>query len=751
MKDSATALHDDFIQRVSENNLPERRHRISLAEAGLNAEQVISMFESQVLSRLLDLEARQLKAQGKSYYTIGSSGHEGSVALAEALKVSDPAYLHYRSGAFFIHRARKAVQDDPGTPAQTPIWDMLLSLCASSEDPISGGRHKVLGSKPLNVPPQTSTIASHLPKAVGAALAIPARKRLALDNPDNQYPPDNAVVFCNFGDASANHATAQSAFNASSWCAYQGLDIPLLWVCEDNGIGISVKTPTGWIEQNFKHRPKFTYLQADGLDLLHCYMNARKAVRIARQQKPVFLHMETVRLMGHAGADAEIAYLTESQIEQNQRNDPLLHSAKLLIDLKLLTNQQIVDLYLNLQHQIELVARQVIDRPKLACAQEVMQSIIPKSNQNLPLAGLTQPQRDALFAKERRAFESAQPLGRMINFALAEIMAELDNVVVFGEDVAAKGGVYHVTSRLQQKFGPNRVFNSLLDETSILGGAIGLAQNGLLPIPEIQFLAYVHNAEDQIRGEAATLSFFSNQQYTNPMVIRIAGLAYQKGFGGHFHNDNSLAVFRDIPGLVITCPSNGQDAVAMLRASVDLARKENRVVIFIEPIALYMTRDLHAPGDELWASKYPTKHTPIAPGEFNTFGQGKDYCIVTYGNGYFLSRQAEKILKEQHNLDGRIIDLRWLAPLNEKALLEEINQCNSVLVLDECRKTGSLSEALMCMLLEAPTRPDNIKRRTAEDSFIPLGNAANAVLPSVEQIIEDVLAMNTHKNLKRAG
>src|SRR5690554_8156243 len=134
-----------------------------------------------------------------------------------------------------------------------------------------------------------------------------------------------------------------------------------------------------------------------------------------------------------------------------------------------------------------------------------------------------------------------------------------------GEDIGRKGGVYGVTRGLQKRFGVHRVVDTLLDEQSILGLGIGLGQNGLLPIVEIQFLAYLHNAEDQLRGEAATLSFFSSGQYQNPMVIRIASLAYQKGFGGHFHNDNSIAVLRDLPGVIVACPSNGPDAANMLR------------------------------------------------------------------------------------------------------------------------------------------------------------------------------------------
>ena len=132
-------------------------------------------------------------------------------------------------------------------------------------------------------------------------------------------------------------------------------------------------------------------------------------------------------------------------------------------------------------------------------------------------------------------------------------------------------------------------FNSPLDETSIIGSAIGFAHNGFVPIPEIQFLAYYHNAEDQLRGEAATLPFFSKGQFVKPMVLRIPGLAYQKGFGGHFHNDNSLAVFRDLPGIIVACPSYGADAVKMLRRVVLEAYKNSRITVFIEPIAVSYT------------------------------------------------------------------------------------------------------------------------------------------------------------------
>ena len=148
--------------------------------------------------------------------------------------------------------------------------------------------------------------------------------------------------------------------------------------------------------------------------------------------------------------------------------------------------------------------------------------------------------------------------------------------VLFGEDVAKKGGVYHVTAALSERTGVGRVFNTLLDEQAILGLAIGAGHMGLLPIPEIQYLAYLHNAEDQLRGEAASLQFFSQGQFKNPMVVRIASYAYQKGFGGHFHNDNSVGALLDIPGIVLGVPTRADDAVTMLNdIAVEITGEES--------------------------------------------------------------------------------------------------------------------------------------------------------------------------------
>ncbi len=701
-----------FFEALRSDNWPVPERAWRLDEVGLSAPALVELFESQLMSRHLDLHARRLQARGEAFYTIGSAGHEGNAAIARAFRHTDPAFLHYRDAAFLIQRSRALT-------GQTPVWDLLLSFTASAEDPISGGRHKVLGSRALHIPPQTSTIASHLPKAMGAAYSLGLWRKLG---EAGEWPADS-VVICSFGDASFNHSTAQGAINAAGWTSYQGVPMPLVMVCEDNGIGISTPTPAGWIEASMRSRPGIHYLACDGLDLLDTWQAACQAEAIARQRKqPVFLHMRCVRLYGHAGSDAQQAYLPPARIEADEARDPLLVSAGLLRQHGILDSAAIEALYRRVAGQVADLAEEAIRRPKLESAEEVMASIVPPAR-----PGRAQAPQDEVDT-------TPAPMARLLNQALQRLMQRYPHLVMAGEDIGRKGGVYGVTQRLQAQFGPQRVIDTLLDEQSILGLGIGMGQSGLVPIVEIQFLAYLHNAEDQLRGEAATLSFFSNGQYTNPMVVRIAGLGYQKGFGGHCHNDNAIAVLRDIPGLLVACPSNGADAVGLLQEAVRLADEEQRVVVVIEPIALYHTRDLLDEGDRQWCHVDPGPEHHLAVGEPGVWGEGRELAIISYGNGVYLSRQAAASL-EAEGIALRIIDLRWLTAIDHGAVLRSVADCAQVLLVDECRRSGSLSEELMANLVERGMPGEKLHRLTAKDSFIPLGRAATLTLPSVTDIV----------------
>lgn len=715
-------------------------------DGSLTAAAALAIFEDQVASRQLDVVARELKKTNRSFYTIGSAGHENNAVVGALTRPTDPAFLHYRSGGFVMARARQV-------PGATPVLDTLLGVVASSDDPIAQGRHKVWGSRAMWIPPQTSTIASHLPKAMGLAFSLARARRLGVAS----GLPRDAVVVCSFGDASVNHASALAAINTARYAARLGLPMPLLLVCEDNGTGISVPTPEGWIAGTFGSQPHLRYVLADGeLDeVWDAVGTAVDHVRATRQ--PAFLHLRTVRLWGHAGSDAEQGYRSVAEIAAVESRDPLVHNARRLIDTGAATPGELRELVRETRARVSAVAEEATRRPRLQTTEEVVAPLAPdhpdrvRARAETPVIGTDE--RRASFGgtlPEETTAPTARTLAASINAALADELLRRPETLLFGEDVGRKGGVYGVTGGLQKRFGQARVFDTLLDETSILGIAQGAAHIGLLPIPEIQYLAYLHNALDQLRGEAASLQFFSSGQFRNPMVVRVPGLAYQKGFGGHFHNDNSIGALRDIPGLVLGTPSRGDDAARMLRGAVGMAAEDGRVVVFLEPIALYHERDLHETGDNGWLADYPAAPSVLLPGEVGVHGQADgdaDLLLVSYANGLRLSLQAARRLADEHDLRVRVLDLRWLNPLPTEAIRAHAAEIGSVVVVDECRATGGgVADAIVADLAEQRVGRHYASVR-AVDSFVPLGPATSAVLVGVDQIVAtSVAAVGLRRN-----
>ncbi|WP_203337722.1 thiamine pyrophosphate-dependent enzyme [Nocardioides limicola] len=680
------------------------------------AAQLPTLFAVQAQSRHLDVAARWLQSRGDGFYTIGSAGHESNAALGLLTEVTDPALLHYRSGGFYAARAAVEGSTDP-------VRDVLRSLSCSTADPASGGRHKVWGHPRLHIIPQTSTIASHLPRAVGLAFALGLARAL-----DRRTPwPADAIVVCSFGDASANHSTATGALNAAGYLTHVHRDCPVLFVCEDNGLGISTPTPRGWTRAALEHRPHLDYLHADGDDPVGLLQTTATAIEKVRgTRRPAVLHLRTVRFGGHAGSDVERAYRSTAAITADLAHDPLLATARTLIRLGLRSAEELREQYEEIRQRVMATAEEVRHEPRLDSRAAVM---APLGHVLLrPDQGGDRPPGPLPSATGGPGLTLAQAINR----TLAQAMAEDAGVVAFGEDVAIKGGVYGVTRGLRARFGAERVFDTLLDEQTILGTALGTSLAGFLPIPEIQYLAYLHNAEDQLRGEAASLRFFSDGAYRNPMVVRVAGLAYQRGFGGHFHNDNSLAVLRDIPGLVVAVPSHPATAPGLLRGCLELARTEGRVCVVVEPIARYHTRDLFD-GDEQWLAAYDDSST-FVPGEVTTYGDGRDLLLVTFGNGVHLSRRAAARLAADQ-ITCTVLDLRWLAPLPMDRVLEAARSVAGVLVVDETRASGGVADALVAALVEAGC-PLPIASVRSADSYVPLGPAAATVLLGEDEIVE---------------
>ena len=206
------------------------------------------------------------------------------------------------------------------------------------------------------------------------------------------------------------------------------------------------------------------------------------------------------------------------------------------------------------------------------------------------------------------------------------------------------------------------------------------------------------------------------------MVVRVAGLAYQKGFGGHFHNDNSLAVLRDVPGLVVAVASDPRTAPGLLRSCLALARDEGRVCVFVEPIARYHSRD--------------TLDVP-----YSVEGPGDDLLLVTFGNGVPFALRTARALEARTGRKTRVVDLRWLQPLNATAIAKHAGECERILVLDEGRRSAGIGEGVITAIVEGGHGAKPLVRVVGDDTYTPLAGAANLILPTDATVLDAALKL----------
>jgi 2-oxoisovalerate dehydrogenase E1 component len=474
---------------------------------------------------------------------------------------------------------------------------------------------------------------------------------------------------------------------------------------------------------------------------------ARQAVDIARShRRPVLLHLACVRIGGHAGSDAEMLYRRAERIASDLEKDPLVATMQALVRTGVLTGQEVADRLLDVRDRVASAVEEALRRPTLQTAAQVMQPLAPRRPAAVAMLAARVPPagpRAAAFGDRLPELEGPLTLAESINRALFDAALAAPNLVILGRDVARMGGVFGVTQGLHRQLGPARVTDTVLDEQTILGLCLGAGVSGLLPVAEIQNLVDLHAVEGQLRNEAATLAFLSGGAYRNPLVIRVPGLPYQDGLGGALGGDNGLGMLRDIPGLVIACPAHPSEAPGLLRTCLASAEADGTVSIFLEPIALYDECDMLEPGDDAWRAPYPAPalwgsfHAPI--GRASVWGAGSDLTIASFGNGLRMSMRVAAEL-ERDGINCRVVDLRWLLPLPVEDVVREATATGRLLIVDETRRTGGISEGLVTGVLEAGF-DGKLARVAARDSVVPLGPAAALVLVSEMEIASTARAL----------
>ncbi|HET9203482.1 MAG TPA: alpha-ketoacid dehydrogenase subunit beta [Acidimicrobiia bacterium] len=315
---------------------------------------------------------------------------------------------------------------------------------------------------------------------------------------------------------------------------------------------------------------------------------------------------------------------------------------------------------------------------------------------------------------------SEQTLAQALNGALATALETDERVVLLGEDIGRTGGVFRITDGLRAKYGEDRVFDTPVAESGIVGAALGMAIAGMHPVAELQFLGFSYPAYDQIINHVARIRNRSNHRFTAPMVIRVP---YGGGIGAaEHHSESTEAIYAHIPGLKVVVPSTPSDARGLLLAAIE----DPDPVLFLEPIRLY-----RAVKEEVPEHYYTTGIGPL-----RVEREGKDITLISWGAMIKETRAAAGRLEEK-GASVEVLDLRTLSPLDQDGIVDSAAKTGRVVVVHEAPKNAGLGAEVAALIqeralysLQAPVR-----RVAGWDTVFPLKRSEAHYLPSLDRIV----------------
>ena len=662
---------------------------------GFKKEALLSVLKNMLFARNIDNKAMNLLRQGKTFFHIAGAGHE-AVQTAAGMLIDpkiDWLFPYYRDIALII------------LAGITPK-EFFLQCFAKEDDPSSGGKQLPChwGSSRINLPAQSSPTGTQFLNAAGAALSI--RKRNS-----------KGLAYVSSGEGTTSQGEFHEAVN---WASRDKL--PVLFLIENNKYAISVHVSRqsggkgNSVSEMMSGYENLYRGKIDGTDFFESYNKMKEAVDYIRKGNgPALIEAEVVRLLSHSSSDDQKKYRDAQELQEDLKKCPIEKFKKLLLNNSIITNEE-----------FEAIKQEIADEINNA-ADTAMKSEDPDSDSADKFVF------DESRIKDNLDYEKNQPSGNKIvmvdavNHALKEEMERNDKIYVFGEDIAdSKGGVFTATKGLTKQFGEERVFNSPLAEASIMGVAVGMALTGLKPIVEIQFGDYIWPAFMQIKSELSTIRYRSNNNWSAPVVIRVAVGGYIHG--GLYHSQNIESIFAHIPGLYIAYPSNAADAKGLLKTACRI----NDPVLFCEHKGLYR--------QSFAISPEPDADYLIPFGKAKVVKEGDDITVVSYGVSMWDSFNAAKKLEDE-GYSVEVIDLRTIIPLDEKTIFNSVKKTNKVIVIHEDTLTAGFGAEIASRIadncfqyLDGP-----VKRIAAKDSHIPYSPILeSSILPNKKKIYDGI-------------
>ena len=653
---------------------------------GFMKKELLGVYRKMVTARRLDEKMLIMLKQGKSFFQIGCSGHEAAqLAAATVMRPGeDWAYPYYRDAALCLGLGMTAKEQ-------------LLCFLAKADDPNSGGRQmpQHYGHKELRIVSQSSATGTQFLQAVGSGMT-------------RKWDKTKEIVYVSCGEGSTSQGDFHEALN---WASRE--KVPVIFHVEDNEYAISVhiseQTAGGSVYSMVSGYQNLARFNVDGTDFFETHLAFKKAADRARKGKgPTVIISHVVRLLPHSSSDDQRKYRTEDELSEDQAKDPITRFEQMCTAGKIINQKDFDKIKKEVFTQIDKDAEwaEQQNHPDIDTAMDHIYS----NNGQLETADLNQ------IADKIVIIDA-------INHALAEEMQTNDKMVIFGQDIAdPKGGVFTATKGLTDKFGRDRVFNSPLAESSIIGTAVGMAVTGWKPVVEIQFGDYIWYGMMQIRNEVATMRYRSNNTWSCPIVIRVPVGGYIHG--ALCHSQSIDGYFVHLPGIYIAYPATAADAKGLLKA----ACRMDDPVMFMEHKGLYR--------QGYCATPEPDKNYVLPFGKARVVREGDHVTIITWGAMVQKSIEAVKKCNAIGNVE--IIDLRTLNPLDRESIRVSLDKTGKAMVVYEDNLTNGFGAEISAIiadeyfeLLDGP-----IKRVAAQDSPVPYNwYLEKQILPQTSDIV----------------